>query len=175
MCSRQQCSAEAELCEVYYQPDLEHSTDWWITLQMFSVLRQQKWLPWPSLWKGALEVKGGGGFGLCWLLWGRFSITDLGLGTLSWAIHNCVGSITAVCLSLCCGLHLPLYPFETDLLKALEQSLWPCWKSSVCIPMTFPHPSKTKLNGVTQRMERGLKCQVSPWSSSEGKHEASHE
>lgn len=40
-------------------------------------------------------------------------------------------------------------------MKALEQSLWPCWKSSLaCIPMTFPHPCKTKLNGVTQQVER---------------------
>lgn len=151
MCSRQQCSAETELCEVYCQPDLEHSTDCWIILQFFSILRQQKWLPRPSLWKDALEVKGGGGSGLCWLLWGRFSITDLDLGTLSWAVHECVGGFTAVCLSLCCGLHLPLYPSETDLMKALEQSLWPCWKPSVCIPMTYPHPCKTKLNWVKWR------------------------
>lgn len=159
MGSRQQCSAEAELCEVFLsaRPGAQH----WL-LHYSAVVVSFKAAEVTPMAQ-AMKRCCGDGSGLCWLL----SITDLGLGTLSWAVPKCVGDITAVCLSLCCGLHLPLYPCEADLMEGLGQSLWPCCKSSlVCMPKAFPHPCKTKLNGATQRMERKGGSKAVRWAFS---------
>lgn len=115
----------------FYQPDLDHSTGCWIILQLFS-LKAAEVTPMAQ----AMKRYCGDGSGLCWLL----SITDMGLGTLSWAVSKCVGGITAVCLSLCCGFHLPLYPCEADLMKGLGQS--PCPAVNHLLSAS-PRPSPT--------------------------------
>lgn len=154
------------------RPGAQH----WLLNCYTVVLRQQKWLPWPSLWKDALEVKGGGGSGLCWLLWGRFSVTDLGLCTLSWAVHKCVGGISAVCLSLWSSLAtVPLLSWSNEGPGAVSATLLKI--ISRLHPHDFPPPlqDKTEWGYPENGEERELKgCQVSLQSSSEGKQEASH-
>lgn len=112
MSARQQWAAEAELCEVFDQP--EPGAQRWL-LNYSAVVFCFKAAEVSPMAQPVKRCSGGGSWSWLWtvlLLKARFSIRERSvLGPLSWAVRKCVGGISAVCLNLCWGLHLPLYPF----------------------------------------------------------------